>query len=76
MNWKEKNNKLRKEYKFIGFKQVIEFANKVAEVAEEQNHHPEICIHYNKVIIKLQTHETGGVTDKDYKLAQAINKLE
>jgi 4a-hydroxytetrahydrobiopterin dehydratase len=75
-SWKDRNNKLQKEYEFTGFKQAIEFVNKVAEVAEAQNHHPEICINYNKVLIKLQTHETGGVTDKDFKLARAIDKLE
>ena len=49
--------------------------NKVSEIAEAENHHPDIEIVYCKVTISLTTHDVGGLTDKDYKLAKLIDDL-
>ena len=74
--WKEEDNKLVKEFEFKDFKQAFGFLAQVAIVAEKQNHHPEIFNVYNKVVLSLSTHDAGDVvTEKDHKLAEAIDKL-
>ncbi len=76
MVWQEKNNFLEKTFSFKTFLQAIEFVNKVAEVAEQINHHPEIYVHnYNQVRIQTTTHSEGKVTQKDYVLTEKIDLL-
>ena len=53
----------------------MRFVNKVASLAEAVNHHPDIVINYSKVRLMLTTHDEGGLTEKDFKLARKINKL-
>ena len=53
----------------------MRFVNTVARLAEAANHHPDIVIMYNKVRLTLTTHDEGGLTEKDFKLARRINKL-
>jgi 4a-hydroxytetrahydrobiopterin dehydratase len=53
----------------------MRFVNRVARVAEAANHHPDVAISYNKVRLTLTTHDEGGLTMKDFKLASKINKL-
>ena len=75
--WKEKNNKLEKDFTFINFKDALEFINKVGDLSERLNHHPEIYNIYNKVTLKLSTHDMGDiVTDKDYQLSSEIDKIK
>lgn len=75
-HWKEENNKLKRSFEFSDFVEAFGFLTKVAILAEKQNHHPEIFNVYNKVDIALNTHDAGDiVTDKDHKLASAINLL-
>ncbi len=66
---------IEKEYKFEGFKQAMTFVNKVANLAEARDHHPDIMIKYNIVHLSYYTHTAGGVTDKDIRLAAEIEKL-
>jgi len=68
--WNEVDDKLEREFKFDDFLQAIAFVNKVAELAESENHHPDIEIHYNRVILRWWTHTAGGVTDRDRQLAE------
>lgn len=77
MVWKEQNNKLVNEFKFDDFKQALAFTNKVGEIAEKHQHHPDIYIHsYNQVKISLTTHdESNQVTEKDYNLSKEIDKI-
>lgn len=76
MDWLTKDNKLVREFLFKDFVQAFSFLTRVALVAEKQNHHPEIFNVYNKVTISLQTHDAGDIiTDKDHKLAKAIDAL-
>lgn len=76
MNWITKDNKLEKEFEFKDFTEAFSFLTKVAFAAEKQNHHPEIYNVYNKVKIALQTHDAGNVvTEKDHKLAKAIDEF-
>ena len=73
--WIEQENKLSREFSFKDFKKALDFTNKIAKIAEELNHHPDILIHnYNKVTITSYTHTNNKVTEKDYQLADQINK--
>jgi 4a-hydroxytetrahydrobiopterin dehydratase len=77
MTWKEENNSILKTFKFNNFKSALSFVNQVGEIAEQAQHHPDICIHdYNKVDITLTTHDENSITDKDYSLAQAIDSIK
>ena len=74
--WKEENNKLTRTFTFADFSEAWAFMSRVALVAEKQNHHPEWTNVYNRVTINLSTHDAGDVvTDKDRKLAVAIDNL-
>jgi 4a-hydroxytetrahydrobiopterin dehydratase len=70
--WEYKNNAISKMFKFKEFLHGIEFVQKVAEIAEGADHHPDIAINYTRVTFSCSTHSDGGVTDKDFKLAQNI----
>lgn len=75
-NWKEEDNKLTKSFEFKDFVEAFGFMSQVALLAEKMNHHPDWSNVYNKVDIALQTHDAGNtVTDKDRKLAAAIDKI-
>lgn len=74
--WKEENNFLVRQFTFRDFKEAFAFMIKVAAVAEEMDHHPLWTNVYNKVEIKLNTHDAGNtITEKDRKLAAAIDGL-
>ena len=76
VNWSLKENKLVRSFEFDDFKAAFRFLEEVAKLAEEQNHHPEIYNVYNRVQLSLSTHDhNDAITDKDYRLALAINKL-
>ncbi len=74
--WEEKNNKLSKTFKFADFQEAFGFMCRVAFLAEAHGHHPDWKNVYNKVHIDLTTHDKGNVvTEKDRKLAEAIDKI-
>ena len=74
--WTESDNKLTREFKFNNFKDALLFINKVADISEKYNHHPEIYNVYNRVKLSLCTHDKGSIiTDKDYNVAQKIDEL-
>lgn len=74
--WEEKKNQLYRSFEFKDFKEAFAFMTKVALVAEKMDHHPNWTNVYNKVEIYLSTHDAGDViTDKDHKLAKAIDGL-
>ena len=73
--WSEVDDKLEREFKFDDFLQAIAFVNKVAELAQSENHHPDIEIHYDRVILRWWTHTAGGVTDRDRELAERSSAL-
>lgn len=75
--WTERNNALCAELVFTDFKEAFAFMTDVADLAEKHNHHPEWTNVYNRVAIKLTTHDAGNtVTDKDRELAEEIASLE
>lgn len=74
--WTEKNNSLTKTFKFKDFQEAFAFMTRVAFLAEAQNHHPNWSNVYNTVVIELNTHDAGDiVTEKDHKLAKAIDQI-
>ena len=76
-DWLFHENKLCKAFSFSSFIDAITFVNKVADISEEYNHHPSIQVDYTTVRLEVTTHSKGHiVTDKDYKLAEAINLIE
>jgi 4a-hydroxytetrahydrobiopterin dehydratase len=75
-NWGSSNQKLKKTFKFKDFNDAIDFVNKVAKISEQQNHHPDIEIKYNKVNISITDHEKGGVSEKCYKFVKSVDKLK
>lgn len=74
--WVERDNALHASFKFDDFVEAFSFMTAVAIVAEKQNHHPEWSNVWNRVDMKLSTHDAGNVvTDKDRKLAEAVDKI-
>lgn len=74
-NWTFVNNGIEKKFQFKNFNQALAFIVQVGLLAETKNHHPELFNVYNKVNIRLATHDANGVTDKDFDLAKAIERL-
>lgn len=74
-NWKLVDNKIQREFIFKDFLSAFNFIKELADLAENSNHHPDIFNSYNKVIIALTTHDLGGVSKKDFKLAEEIDNL-
>ena len=74
-NWIFENDGIEKKFEFKNFNQALAFIVQVGLLAETKNHHPELYNVYNKVNIRLSTHDAKGVTDKDFDLAKAIEKL-
>ena len=71
--WRFRDGAIRKEYAFPSFRSAIVFVNRVATIADEQNHHPDIDVRYDKVILGMWSHDAGGVTERDLKLAERID---
>ncbi len=72
--WKLERGELVKTATFDDFKQAMKFVNDVADLAETAGHHPDIDIRYNKVRLALVTHDVGGITQSDFRLAGEIEK--
>lgn len=73
--WQETDNKLTKRFKFKDFSEALAFVNKVGELAEAAQHHPDITFGWGYAEITLTTHSEGKVTAKDRDLAQRIDEL-
>ncbi len=71
--WKGQGDGIRKRYVFPSFRSTIVFVNRIATIADELNHHPDIDVRYDKVYLTLTTHDAGGVTRKDLELANRID---
>jgi len=69
------NTKIRKSYTFNNFRQALDFANKVGEIAEEEQQHPDLHVYYGKVIIDLSTHAIGGLSENDFIMASKIDDI-
>lgn len=74
-DWKLQNEKLIKEWLFKDFVQAIAFVNQIAEIAESANHHPDIDIRYNKVLLSLTSHDANGITQRDLAMATRLGTI-
>ena len=74
--WSLLEGKLYREYEFADFVEAFGFMTRAALAAERMNHHPEWSNVYNRVTIRLTTHDAGGITDRDLRLAGTLNSLE
>ena len=66
---------LEREFIFESFLEAMAFVGQVAVLAEELNHHPDMDLRYNHVIVRAWTHDVGGISDKDFTLANRLNSL-
>ena len=74
--WRQEDETLVRDYEFKDFVAAMAFVNRVADAAEEVNHHPDILVHgWNKVRLTLTTHSAGKLTDNDHAMAQRIDGL-
>ncbi len=75
-SWRQKNNALVREFSFPDFKSALDFVNKVGELAETANHHPDIELGWGRVKITLTSHDAGKVTKRDQNLSKQIDNLK
>ena len=74
-SWEIKDGKVYKQFKFKDFVEAMQFVNKVAEIAEQEGHHPDISIRWNKVDIELWTHAINGLSENDFIVAAKIDEI-
>ena len=74
-DWKRAGDEISRTFQFKDFAVAMKFVDAVAAEAEKANHHPDIDIRWNKVKLALSTHSEGGLTEKDFALAQICDKL-
>jgi len=74
--WSLAGKSIQKRFAFKAFMPAIDFVNRVAGAAEKAGHHPDITINYNQATLALSTHSEGGITQKDFDLAQELDRLE
>lgn len=73
--WEERDDALVRELEFPSFPDAIAFVNRLAELAERENHHPDVDIRYRRVTVRWSTHSAGGVTERDRELAERTLEL-
>lgn len=73
--WKLDGKEIVREFSFADFVQALRFVNAVGEKAEAAGHHPDIDIRYNKVKLALTSHDAGGLTERDFHMAEAVNAI-
>jgi 4a-hydroxytetrahydrobiopterin dehydratase len=73
--WSEVDGALERTFQFENFVAALAFVNRVGDLAEAENHHPDIAIHYNRVTLRWWTHTAGGITDRDRELAEKSSEL-
>ena len=75
--WKLEDDQIVRSWSFENFAGAISFVNRVAEVAEHRNHHPDILVHgWNKVRLSVTNHSAGGLTEADFELARELDALQ
>ena len=73
-DWKKTGDTIARTFQFKDFPAAIKFVNRIAKLAEKAWHHPDIDIRWNKVTLTLTTHDAGGLTERDFKLAKQFDK--
>ncbi len=73
--WTIRDGRLTRTFRFRDFVTAMQFVNRMAEVAEAENHHPDFCVHYREVEVTIWTHAIGGLSENDFILAAKIEVL-
>ena len=73
--WDLVDGQIERNFTFDTFLEGIDFVNKISEIAEEQNHHPDLDIRYNKIKCRVMSHDVSSITDRDFNLAQVLNSI-
>ena len=73
--WTVRGDSLTREFSFKGFTGAVAFVDRLVAPANEARHHPDLEIHYDRVVVTLSTHDEGGVTEKDISMAETIDGL-
>ena len=71
--WERRGDEIRRTFAFPDFKASLAFVNRVGELAEAMNHHPDVDIRYSRVTLALTTHDAGGLTARDFELAAKVS---
>lgn len=74
-DWEKEGKKIQREFKFKDFVEAMKFVNKVADLAESEDHHPDIHIYWNKVQLVLWTHAIDGLSENDFIVAAKVNEI-
>jgi 4a-hydroxytetrahydrobiopterin dehydratase len=74
-NWSKRAQTILRTFDFEGFLKSMDFVNRIARKAQKMNHYPDIDIRFNKVTLKLTTHDEGGITEKDFFLAVQCDEV-
>jgi len=75
-SWGREGQEIVRDWQFKDFREAMAFVNRVAETAEEANHHPDILVHgWNKVRLSLTNHSAGGLTEADFEMAHKLDRL-
>ena len=74
-DWMQDGKFIKCTRQFKGFPEAVEFVNKLVEPAESAGHHPDLEISYNTVVIRMTSHDAGGLTEKDFNLARTISSM-
>ncbi|HEV2685197.1 MAG TPA: 4a-hydroxytetrahydrobiopterin dehydratase [Actinomycetota bacterium] len=73
--WTLEGDRISKRFTFKDFAQAVRFLDQITPLADEQNHHPDVSIHWNELTLSLWTHASGGLTERDFRLARAIDDM-
>ncbi len=73
--WRAENKNLKKRFEFNNFAESLDFVNRVGAIAEERDHHPDVCFGWGYAEFSITTHDTGGLTHNDFDLARKIDGI-
>lgn len=74
--WEVRDDRIHKSRTFFDFGTAMDFVNQMAEIAESEDHHPDFCVHFNRVDVTIWTHAIGGLSENDFILAAKIDEVE
>jgi 4a-hydroxytetrahydrobiopterin dehydratase len=74
-DWERRGGAIARTLTFRDFREALEFVNRVADEADAQDHHPDVHIHWNEVTLELWTHASNAITERDFRLAEAIDRI-
>ncbi|MFB6355184.1 MAG: 4a-hydroxytetrahydrobiopterin dehydratase [bacterium] len=73
--WDRQGDRIQRVYSFGDFVEAVDFTSAIVEPAEEYNHHPDLEVSWGEVVVNIMTHDEGGITEKDFQLADNIEQI-